>query len=371
MVLLLDRKKTRDRIDVQRGLAAMESAFQETVENSTANGLRQRHYAYNEDGLSTTRANVFSGLSSERGYAGVRARIDTVDGDRLAKADVIDNPDTFDPMDKGPGTKPKGAYLLFDVDTTELVSIQYENPAEDPLPSERFENAGANRTALNTTLGVARLARPDAARLGFLGSGRFAPAHVAALGEALPQLDAISVYSPTREHRETFARRADDQLEQDVTAVASAQAAVEPVDIVVACTNSPDPVFDGDWLSPGTTVASLVGMEKHVGYRDEHFTATEVDDTTLKRADVVACNSIEQAIQDEQGVLWERVQRGILKWDEVRELGELVSDDEPRSESSAITYFHNNGGQGIADLAVAIEHYEVAKAENLGTTIAL
>ena len=180
----------------------------------------------------------------------------------------------------------------------------------------------------------------------------------------------LDVYSPTREHRESFAGRADAHLEQDVTAVRSAQAAVESADVVIACTNSTDPVFDGDWLSPGTTVASLVGMEKHVGHRDEHFTATEVDDTTLQRADIVACNSIEQAKQDEQGVLWERVQRGILEWDEVRELGEVVTGD-PRSDPSEIAFFHNNGGQGIADLAVAIEHYEVAKSEDLGTTLTL
>jgi len=371
MVLLLDRAETRHRIDTQRGLEAMANAFKETVENPTANGLRQRHYTYNEDGLSTARANVFSALSPSRGYAGVRARMDTVDGDRLAQAGVIDNADTFDPIDEGPATKPKGAYLLFDVDTTELVSIQYENAADDPLPSERFENAGANRTALNTTLGVSRLARPDATRLGFLGSGRFAPAHVAALGEVLPQLERIDIYSPTPEHRESFARRADANLAQDVTAVSSARAAVESADVVVACTNSTDPVLDGEWLSPGTTVASLVGMEKHVGHRDEHFTATEVDDTTIERADIVACNSIGQAKQDEQGVLWERVQRGVLAWNEVRELGEIVIDDDPRSDPSEIAYFHNNGGQGIADLAVAIEHYEVAQAEDIGTTLPL
>lgn len=370
MVLLLDRSETRGELGVDRGLAALASAFAETVTNPTANGLRRRHYAYDERGVSRTRANVFSALSAERGYAGVRARLDDVDPGRLVQAGVIEDEDDLDRPPTMEGRAPKGAYLLFDVDRTELVGIQYERSADEPLPSERFANAGTNRTALTTTLGVRALAHGTATRLGFLGSGRFAPAHVAALSRAL-SLEAVDVYSPTREHREAFADRADEQLDPTVRAVDGPQAAVEPADVVVCCTNSTDPVFDGDWLAPGTTVACLVAMERHVGQQGERFTATEVDDTTVERADCIACNSIDQAKLDEQGVLWERERRGLVDWDEVIELGALVSGDAGREDPSDIALFHNNGGQGIADLAVAIEHHELAKARGLGTELPL
>lgn len=75
-----------------------------------------------------------------------------------------------------------------------------------------------------------------------------------------------------------------------------------------------------------------------------------------------AVNSIEQAVQDEQGTLWERVQRGLISWEQVHELVALVAGKVPaRTRDDQICFFHNNAGQGAADLAVAIEHYEVAK----------
>lgn len=374
MVRLIDRIETRELISIEEGVEAISNAFRETVDNTTANGPRLRHYKYDDGGIGRRRFNVFSGLSSLRGYAGVNARLDEVggiEGGRLVQAGSIRDRKDSDSGAGATGTEPKAAYLLFDLERIELVSIQYSGKAADPLPGADFENAGANRPALNTAVGLKALSTENARSVGFLGSGSFAPAHIAVLSDVFEDLERISVHSPTRENRETFAEQANETLEPRIEAEESSRASVEDADIIVCCTNSVEPVFDGNWLKPGATVASVVAMEKYFGTKDDHFWATEVDDETIERSDIIGCNTIEQAIRDEQGVLWDRVQRGLIEWDDVAELGDLLTQQSVRENDEQIAFFHNNGGQGIADLAIAIEHHEKALEDDLGSQIEL
>lgn len=52
------------------------------------------------------------------------------------------------------------------------------------------------------------------------------------------------------------------------------------------------------------------------------------------------------------------------------ELGELLAGKWlGRTDEREITFFQNNGGRGIADLALAIRYYELAKGHGLGEEI--
>jgi len=78
-------------------------------------------------------------------------------------------------------------------------------------------------------------------------------------------------------------------------------------------------------------------------------------------------NSREQAIQDEQGDLFDPVQAGLLTWDRVGELGDLLNGKCPgRSRADQITLFKNNAGQGVADVALASKVYSLARANGIG-----
>ena len=56
----------------------------------------------------------------------------------------------------------------------------------------------------------------------------------------------------------------------EVRPVATAREAVDGMDIVLACTNSSVPVFDGDWLVPGQHVTSIVGSNVGVCFVPAH-----------------------------------------------------------------------------------------------------
>ena len=96
----------------------------------------------------------------------------------------------------------------------------------------------------------------------------------------------------------------------------------------------------------------------------------ELDDETLKRASVIGIASRELAIQDQQGDIYDQVQAGQFTWDSIVELREIVSGQKQgRQNTTDITVFKNNGGQGIAELAIADLILTRAREKKLGIEV--
>lgn len=100
------------------------------------------------------------------------------------------------------------------------------------------------------------LAREDATTLGVLGSGAQARAQVESI-DAVRDLQAVRIYSPTAAHRRALAEKLDERLGPSVAAVDDPRDAVEPADVLVTATDSTEPVFESDWLALGTHVNAL------------------------------------------------------------------------------------------------------------------
>jgi alanine dehydrogenase len=146
---------------------------------------------------------------------------------------------------------------------------------------------------------------------------------------------------------------------------------IEHADIVLAATNTNVPVFDGAWLCEGAHVTSIIGS--NVGIVQAGVITQkrrELDDETLRRASVIGIASRELAIQDQQGDIYDQVEAGQLSWDAVVELREIVSKQKQGRRSLAdITVFKNNGGQGIAELAIADLILTRAREKKLGIEV--
>ncbi len=90
----------------------------------------------------------------------------------------------------------------------------------------------------------------------------------------------------------------------------------------------------------------------------------------IARADRVIATSKDQAIQDEQGDLFEPVGNGIISWDEISDLGELVAGKVTgRKDDDEITVFKPNSGQGVGFMALAALAYDKATAAGIGIEI--
>lgn len=209
------------------------------------------------------------------------------------------------------------------------------------------------RTAATSAVGTDVLARKDAERLGILGSRGQAKNHLIALA-TVRKLREVKVYSPNRENCRRFAEEMGPILDIDIEPVSAPKEVVQGVDIVLAATNSSVPIFDGNWLEPGVHVTSIVGS--NVGLVKGGFAKTkrrEIDDTTLSRSDVIGIASVQQAIQDEQADIFDPVERGIIRWEQLIEISQILAGKrEARTKADQITLFKNNAGQGVADVAL-------------------
>jgi len=219
------------------------------------------------------------------------------------------------------------------------------------------------RVGATTALGIREMARDDVSVAGMFGAGWQAAAHIETLFLVRPNIEEVRIYSPTRERREQFAAHWSAKSGRNVIAVDNPKDAVAGCGIVTAATATMDPVFDGHWIEPGTHVSCITNPDGTAMRR-------ELDDTAFDRADKIAVLSREQVHHDKQYDILGPVDRGLKRWDDYRELGDLLLDPKPaRSSEDEITIFANNTGMGIQFAAVGAKILELAEARNLGHVI--
>ena len=214
---------------------------------------------------------------------------------------------------------------------------------------------GAIRTGAASGIATKYLANADAAVLGVLGTGRQSPTQIQAVCAVRP-ITQVLVYSRTAARREAFAREMTESLGIPVTAVGSAQEAVQAADVVSAITNSKQPVLAGTWLKPGVHVNAA---------GNNMLVEQEVDTEVLRRAWLIATDSLEGA-KIECGDLLAAVEPGIVQWEDVIEIGRVVAGRYPIARPpEAITVYES---QGIAaeDLYAAVHVLRKAEAQGIG-----
>jgi ornithine cyclodeaminase/alanine dehydrogenase-like protein (mu-crystallin family) len=247
-----------------------------------------------------------------------------------------------------PGTF-MGFVLLFDSSSGELLGL--------------LNDGELQHVRVGATAGVAadHLARDDAETVGMLGSGGMARTYLEAFA-AVRDISRVTVYSPTTDHREAYATEMSERLGVDVEPVDSAEAAVTDVDIAAACTDTRNPVYFEEWLSPGTFVTNTV--------------PTELSDGTLARADRVVTTDNRPfqryVIGDEEDD--RRYKQRHPEWFEQRDyetLGEVLTSEGAGRQSDEETIVYDNISAGIQFAAVGNLVYERASERDLGVEIPL
>ena len=91
----------------------------------------------------------------------------------------------------------------------------------------------------------------------------------------------------------------------------------------------------------------------------------ELDDEAVRRSSVIVVDDVEQA-KIECGDLIYPIEQGIIRWEQVRSLSEVVAGRaQGRVTADNITLFES---QGIAleDIAAGVRIYELAKGRGMG-----
>ena len=260
-------------------------------------------------------------------------------------------------------------HVLNDSRTAKLLAIVLGEVTEKTLgPSSLM----AFRTAATSGVGFRYLVRENARSAGLFGSGGQAAYQLLALLTERPSISNVRVYSRDPDNRRCFAEKYSKMFGIEIEPVDAPRAAVESVDAIVCATNTNKVLFDGNWLHEGQHVTGIIGGNIQLvqgGFLKE--SRRELDDRTAERADLIVANLRESVSSEKQGDLWIPIERGLIKLDQIAELGELAAGKRPgRTGSGQITYHKNNNGTGAADLAVTMLAYQKARALGRGIEIA-
>ncbi len=217
------------------------------------------------------------------------------------------------------------------------------------------DKLGQMRTGAASGVATRYLARQDAATVGIVGSGWQARSQLQAICAVRPvQVIRAAGRDPAR--LRAFCEEMSATVGVPVTPVESAEAAVRDADIVITATNAKEPVVLGDWLKPG---AHLNVMGSNWANR------REVDERAIARSDLMVIDSKEQGML-EAGDLLMPIQQGLLSWERVHELHEVVAGAIPgRQRAEEITLFKSLG-LALEDIAVAEHVYKLARERGGG-----
>ena len=347
MTLLLNNDEVERALTPQDAIAATECIYRELAEGKAINRPRSQTYMPVES----------------KDHPGFRYRMKTQEGSGVSSgvwalritSDMAGFSYTAGVKRRrilpvASGNRYCGMVMLFDVERIEPIAI---------MPDGIIQKV---RVAALSVVGAKFLAPPKPRVLGLFGSGWQAGAHLEFLCSQFP-FERVKVFSPNGEHAQEFCERMSARLERRVDRAGSPKECVEGSDFIQAATAAWDAVFDGHWVEKGMYVASIGGSDASNKRR-------EIDDETIRRADLYVVHSKEVAQLDQSPDVWEVAQKGIKSWESIQEVQDLVAGKiSGRTRPDQTIVFNNNTGAGTQFAAVGAAVLRRARAMGLGREV--
>jgi ornithine cyclodeaminase/alanine dehydrogenase-like protein (mu-crystallin family) len=237
--------------------------------------------------------------------------------------------------------------------------VHLYNMAEGPLDAIlEASHLGMVRTGAASGVATRYLAREDASIVAMIGAGKQAIGQLEAVCE-VRKIRQVRVWSRKPETARRFCDALRVRLGVDMTPVESAAAAVRDAHIVNVITKAASPVLFGEWLEHGQHV-NAAGSNSLI--------RRELDAAAVRRADYIVVDSRAVA-RNESGDLLPLAETGVLDWDSLTELGEVITGRAPRRTSPEQITLYESHGMGIQDLYVAHMLVELARSRGVGTDL--
>ena len=229
---------------------------------------------------------------------------------------------------------------LFDLERAELAAVI------------EADALGQRRTGAASGVAAKHLARAGAKELGVIGCGWQAESQVRCIRAAVPTIERVVAHCRTESKLAAFCEKVGAEPAESHREAADA-------DVVVTVTTSDDPVLRGEWLRPGALVCA-------VGANDPK--KRELDNVVVERAAFVCCDSIADA-KLESGDLIDPVAQGILDWQEVHELQDVVAGEVVGRGSDEDVVLFKSNGLAAWDVAIGAFALERARERGVGRTL--
>lgn len=197
--------------------------------------------------------------------------------------------------------------------------------------------ANGYRTAAGNAIAVDRLARSDGEHLAVFGAGHQARFEC----EAIMRVRRIRTVHIVNRNAEHAHRLAESLKNRARTAVVSAREACEKADIIVTVTASRAPLFDAEWVKPGTHI-SCMGADAEG--------KQEAPEALLLRSELYCDLTAQSLAIGEFQHVRHAVEQGLVA---LTDMGDVLTGRAPgRRDPAAITVF-DSSGLALQDLYLA------------------
>ena len=214
------------------------------------------------------------------------------------------------------------------------------------------------RTGAASGVATRHLSSPDASVVAQIGAGHQGIGQLEGVC-AVRRIRSARVYARNRDRLVGFCDTMSRKLGIEVAPAESAEAAVRGAHVVNVITKSATPVLLGRWLEPG----------QHVNAAGSNALARrEIDEEAVKKCDVVTVDGRGTA-RKESGDLLPAVEKGLLRWETLTEIGDVIAGRAPgRTSPTQITLYESHG-MGLQDLYVGAAVLALAREKNVGTNL--
>jgi alanine dehydrogenase len=346
-VLLLNNDDVEKLLTIKDTIRALDEAYLELDKGQTAN--RPRTFTFSPTNRGRFVANTHEGLMRDKGVYDIRIVTHS-------------RPD--------PGVDPTrvnyfhGALncsldLLYDINSGDLLAIIHDGHLQKM------------RVQATNAIAARSMAKKGARSMALIGSGWQATAAIEAMRFVRP-IQKVNVYSRTAENRKNFVQRMRALYpSMDIQDFDSPDRAIKGCDIVVAATNSKEPVCKGAWLEEGMHLTGVLPYEFDLDCYNRAdriviFNRLHGRDYSLRRG-------------PEEDPLDILPHAALLK--DAPEIADLVSGKVPgRNSDREVTIFANGGhgwghdggpGYGIQFAAMAKLIYDLAREKGAGRPLPL
>jgi alanine dehydrogenase len=325
-------------LSIPEAIEAMRLAFRDLAEGRAVNPPRLRYSASTRDPARRYTANIHAGAVESAGVACVRAG------------------SAFAPTQTGDARKVNVAD-----DVNYSIVILYDLRTGEPLAFMHETYLSGLRVGATSALAVSLAAREDAEVLGLFGTGMQAGPNCRCICAVRP-IKRVKVFSPNPAHRSAFVEQMAGEAFETI-AVGDPREVVRGAHVIACTTNSKVPVLNGEWLEPGQMVVTIANS-------DVINARHEVDETTFARASEIIINDWESVETNRQVELSGPIARGLVKRENVHELGDIVAGTvKLKRDPSGIVFYKNNTGLAMQFAACGAILHRKLLAEGTNRTI--
>ena len=231
----------------------------------------------------------------------------------------------------------------------------FDTESGKPTAIIEASHLGMVRTGAASGVATRHMAREDAAIVATLGAGKQAIGQLEAVC-AVRKIREVRVWSRNPERSQQFCAALEKKLGVTMKVITDPAEAVRGADIINVITKASTPVLLGAWLTAG----------QHINAAGSNSLARrELDEAAVRRSTRIVVDSLNTA-RNECGDLLPLAETGLIDWDALPELGEVITGRLPGRRSKDDITLYESHGMAVQDLYTGKFVLDAALKNNIG-----